>query len=91
MPEKQYPTGPAMEENEAIEIYNLACDTGWAAFAAYLERTKAMAFKKHMRLDMGAEASGYYKGLYNLATDLIELPEKLGMQIDVNSKKESAS
>jgi hypothetical protein len=85
---KQYPTGPAMEETEATEIYNLSCDPRWQVFAAYLKRTRDMAFKRHMRLDTGREASGYYKGLYNLAQDLIDLPEKLGLQIDVNTKKE---
>ena len=74
-------TGPAIDENEAQSLAALMRDPNWPVFDRYLTRIQDAAFKKHMRLDQGLESSGYFKGVWNLANDLIELPKEIGKQI----------
>jgi len=81
-------TGPAINVEEAERLADLMRDPGWPYFETYLTRIQEAAFKKHMRLDTGPETSGYYKGVWNLANDLINLPEEIGKQIFTKDDEE---
>lgn len=85
---KDFKTGPALDREEAERLAAIMRDPSWSYFTDYLTRIRAAAFKKHMRLDQGPETSGYYKGVYNLADDIINLPEELGKQIFTETKQQ---
>jgi len=84
-------TGPAIDETEAGQLASLMRDPNWPIFKEYLGRIQMEAFKKHMRLDSGLEASGYWKGVWNLSDDLIDLDVKIGKQIFSETDKEEGS
>lgn len=83
----EYKTGPAIDEEEAQGLAALMRDPNWQYMESYLDRCRDAAFKKHMRLDQGPEAGGYYKGVWNLANDLINLPGELGKQIFTKTER----
>jgi hypothetical protein len=84
-------TGPAVTQEEAHQLASLMRDPNWPQFKEYLDRIQAEAFKKHMRLDQGTETSGYYKGVWNLSDDLINLDVEIGKQIFSETDKEEGS
>ncbi|HUV77071.1 MAG TPA: hypothetical protein VMW06_03330 [Desulfobacterales bacterium] len=81
-------TGPAVDEEEAHQLASLMRDPGWPRFKEYLTRIQLAAFNKHMRLGQGVETNGYYKGVWNLANDLIHLDVEIGKQIFSETDKE---
>jgi hypothetical protein len=84
-------TGPAVTQEEAHQLASLMRDPNWPQYKEYLTRIQAAAFKKHMRLGQDVETGGYYKGVWNLADDLIDLDVEIGKQIFSETDKEEGS
>ena len=82
-----FPSGPALDEEEGERLAVLMRDSNWAYLDTLLKRIWEAADKKLNKLGQTPEVNGYYKGIKAIVTDLREMPEKLGRQLDENKKQ----
>ena len=82
-----FPSGPALDEEEGERLAVLMRDSNWSYFDTLLKRIWEAADKKLNKLGQTPEVNGYYKGIKAIATDLREMPEKLGKQLGENKKQ----
>jgi len=82
-----FPSGPALDEEEGERLAVLMRDSNWAYLDTLLKRIWEAADKKLNKLGQTPEVNGYYKGIKAIASDLREMPEQLGTQLSANKKQ----
>jgi len=82
-----FPSGPALDEDEGERLAVLMRDSNWSYLDTLLKRIWEAADKKLNKLGQTPEVNGYYKGIKAIATDLREMPGKLGTQLSENKKQ----
>jgi len=83
----EFPTGPALDEEEAQRLAVLMRDSNWAYFDALLKRMWQAADENLNQLGKSPEVNGYWKGIKSITKDLREMPQKIGKQLFENKNQ----
>ena len=81
-----FPTGPALDEEEAQRLAVLMRDNNWTVLDTLLKRMWQAADKNLNQLGRSPEVNGYWKGIKSVTKDLWKMPQKIGKQLSENQK-----
>ena len=82
-----FPSGPALDEEEAQRLAVLMRDNNWTYLDALLKRMWQAADANLNKLGKSPEVNGYWKGIKMITNDLRVMPEKIGKQLFENQKQ----